>query len=247
MTAPASASLNPARTAAWWKVSAKSGCSTERWCPQSLPQVRTYRVPAGRIVATKRNATSPRTATGVSRRLSSCGGFPTGEVGETAAVEGRGQPSLLLRGNGSRRDQVSVESGWFGHRTLAPGRSSRRPRCGGHEQLPGAVERVVHRGDRLVVLPGQPGVAEVQVDPGRLDVAVPGLGLHRLQRHARFTEPGQTGVPQHVAGHPAEPGAAAGTAEGSRRDPPRTAAGPGGVPSARRTRWPWPFRRDVRR
>jgi hypothetical protein len=35
----------------------------------------------------------------------------------------------------------------------------------------------------------------VQIDQGRLDRDVPGLGLHRLQRHPGFLQPGQIGVP----------------------------------------------------
>ena len=40
-----------------------------------------------------------------------------------------------------------------------------------------------------------------------------GLGLHGLQRHASFPQPSQTRMPKHVAGHPAQVGAAAGAAD----------------------------------
>jgi hypothetical protein len=46
-----------------------------------------------------------------------------------------------------------------------------------------------------------------------LDRAVPGLGLHRLQRHPRFPQPGQARVAQLMAGGVGQPGPAAGTGE----------------------------------
>ena len=42
----------------------------------------------------------------------------------------------------------------------------------------------------------------MQVDAGRLDRDVPGLGLDRFECHARFAEPGQTGVAQLMARRP---------------------------------------------
>ncbi len=75
------------------------------------------------------------------------------------------------------------------------------------------------------VLARQPVIGQVQVDPGRLDRGVPGLGLDRLQSHPRFAQPGQTGVPQLVAGRVREPGPPACTVEDfidaiSRKRPP---------------------------
>ena len=63
------------------------------------------------------------------------------------------------------------------------------------------------------VLAGEPIISQVQVDPGRLDRRVPGLGLDRLQRHPRFAQPGQTGMPQLMTGRVREPGTAARTVE----------------------------------
>ena len=63
------------------------------------------------------------------------------------------------------------------------------------------------------VLRGQPVITQVQVDAGRLDRGVPGLGLDRLQRHPGFAQLGQAGMPQLMAGRPGQPGPAAGTVE----------------------------------
>jgi hypothetical protein len=60
----------------------------------------------------------------------------------------------------------------------------------------------------LPVLGGEPVVGQVQVDPGGLDRGVPGLGLHRLQRHPGLPESGQAGVAQLVAGRMREAAAA---------------------------------------
>jgi hypothetical protein len=48
-----------------------------------------------------------------------------------------------------------------------------------------AVEGVDLRADRGVLI-GDDAVGDLQVDAGGLDRPVPGLGLHRLQRHPRF-------------------------------------------------------------
>jgi hypothetical protein len=45
-----------------------------------------------------------------------------------------------------------------------------------------------------------PAVGQVQVDPGRLVRPVPGLGLHRHQRHGGFPQPGQAGAAKLVTG-----------------------------------------------
>ena len=63
------------------------------------------------------------------------------------------------------------------------------------------------------VLPGQPVVAQVQVDTGGLDGGVPSLGLDGLQCHAGFAQAGQPGVPQLVAGSVRQAGATAGSVE----------------------------------
>src|SRR5215218_6317622 len=62
------------------------------------------------------------------------------------------------------------------------------------------------------VLSGKPVVSQMQVDPCRLDRAVPGLGPDRLKRHPRFAEPGEAGVTQLMTGQllDAGPGAGAG-------------------------------------
>jgi hypothetical protein len=67
--------------------------------------------------------------------------------------------------------------------------------------------------DGLVVLVGQPVVGQVQVDPGRLDRDVPGLGLDGFERHARLPQPGEAGVSELVAGGPLESGTLAGAQE----------------------------------
>ena len=67
--------------------------------------------------------------------------------------------------------------------------------------------------DRLVVLLAEPVVGQVQVDSGRFDVAMPGLGLHRFEGHARLPQSGQAGVPQHVAGQVLDTGTAPGSAD----------------------------------
>ena len=63
------------------------------------------------------------------------------------------------------------------------------------------------------VLAGEPVVGEMEIDAGRLDRAVPGLGLHRLQRHARLAQPGQAGVAQLMAGAALQPGPSAGAGD----------------------------------
>ena len=54
----------------------------------------------------------------------------------------------------------------------------------------------------MAVLVGQPVVGQMQVDTGRFDGNVAGLGLDRLERHARFSQPGETGMAKLVAGGP---------------------------------------------
>ena len=56
------------------------------------------------------------------------------------------------------------------------------------------------------VLVGQPVDAEVQIDPGRGDGAVSGLGLDGFDGHARLAQPGEAGVAQLVAGAVAQTG-----------------------------------------
>ena len=63
----------------------------------------------------------------------------------------------------------------------------------GQRTLP-RPRRYRRRSARPVLL-GQPVVRQMQVDPRRLDRQMPGLGLHRLQRHPGLAQPGQTGVP----------------------------------------------------
>ncbi len=50
------------------------------------------------------------------------------------------------------------------------------------------------------VLVGEPVGAEMQIDARRGDRPVTGLGLQRLDRHARFAQPGEAGVAQLVTG-----------------------------------------------
>ena len=53
---------------------------------------------------------------------------------------------------------------------------------------------------RTYVLAGEPVVGQMQVDLGRRDRAVTGLGLQRFERHAGLAEPGEAGVAQLVTG-----------------------------------------------
>lgn len=62
----------------------------------------------------------------------------------------------------------------------------------------------------LQVFVGEPVVGEVQVDPGRFDRAVTGLGLDCLQRHPGFAQPSEAGVAQLVAGGVLESGSITG-------------------------------------
>ena len=50
------------------------------------------------------------------------------------------------------------------------------------------------------VLVVEPVDAEVEIDPGRGDGAVSGLGLDGFDGHARLAQPGEAGVAQFVAG-----------------------------------------------
>jgi hypothetical protein len=68
------------------------------------------------------------------------------------------------------------------------------------EQLGGMVGVDALGGSPVLV--GQPVVGEVQVDSGRLDRGVSGLGLDRLELHAGLTEPGEAGVAELMAGGP---------------------------------------------
>ena len=63
------------------------------------------------------------------------------------------------------------------------------------------------------MLAGEPVVGQMQIDPCRLDRAVPGLGLHGLQRHACFTQPGQAGMPQLVTRAALQTGPVSGAVE----------------------------------
>jgi hypothetical protein len=67
--------------------------------------------------------------------------------------------------------------------------------------------------DRLGVLLGQPVDAEVEVDPGRRDGAVTGLGLDSLDGHPAFPQSGEAGVTELMAGAMDEPGPLPGGAE----------------------------------
>ena len=120
------------------------------------------------------------------------------DLGQVAAHRGRD-----LRDGG-------LQVGPGGQRTHSVG-APRRPV---HRRLPGSARpgglagedlRVDHlRG--LAVLGREPVIGQVQVDAGRLDRGVPGLGLHRLQRHPGFPQPGQAGMAQLVAGRVVQAG-----------------------------------------
>ena len=66
---------------------------------------------------------------------------------------------------------------------------------------------------------------EVEIDPGRGDGAVSGLGLDGFDGHARLAQPGEAGVAQFVAGAVAEFGPPPGGADDLVRDPAPRAAG----------------------
>src|SRR6266550_9379179 len=63
------------------------------------------------------------------------------------------------------------------------------------------------------VLLGQPSVTEVQVELGRGDGAVPGLGPERLDGHAGLAQAREAGVAQLVTGSVREPRPTPGTAD----------------------------------
>jgi hypothetical protein len=65
----------------------------------------------------------------------------------------------------------------------------------------------------LRVLRRQPVIGRRQVDAGRLDGGVPGLGLHRLQPHPSLPQPSQARVPQLVTRRMRQPGTATRTVE----------------------------------
>ena len=102
--------------------------------------------------------------------------------------------------------------------TAAPARSrataaSRRP-AGDvlhGEQLSRGVGVDALRGELL--FDGEPVVSEVQVDPGRLDRAVAGLGPDRFERHAGLAQTSEVGVAQLVTGATLEPGAVLGAGD----------------------------------
>ena len=58
----------------------------------------------------------------------------------------------------------------------------------------------------MAVLVGQPVVGQVQVEAGRLDRDMAGLGLDRLEGHPGFSEPGETGMSKLMARGPLEAG-----------------------------------------
>ena len=64
---------------------------------------------------------------------------------------------------------------------------------GAHRRIPTAG---IDQLGGTAVLVGEPVVGEMQIDPGRLDRTVTGLGLDRFERHPRFAQSGQTGVAQ---------------------------------------------------
>jgi hypothetical protein len=67
------------------------------------------------------------------------------------------------------------------------------------------------------VLRRQPVIGRGQVDAGRLDAGVPGLGLHRLQPIPRLPQPSQARVPQLVTRR---------VSPARRRAPSRTSSSP---------------------
>jgi hypothetical protein len=98
------------------------------------------------------------------------------------------------------------------------------------ELLAQTIDLRVDGGAGPAVFAGEPVVGQVQVDPCRLDRAVTGLGLHRLQRHAGLLQTRQTGVTQLMAGSHAQGRRGGGRRGGSHPPRPPTAAGPGWGP-----------------
>jgi hypothetical protein len=85
---------------------------------------------------------------------------------------------------------------------LAP-RSGPFTASSGNAARPGGTAGEDLRVDHLsgfAVLGREPVIGQVQVDAGRLDRGVAGLGLHRLQRHPGLPQPGQASVPKLMAG-----------------------------------------------
>jgi hypothetical protein len=90
--------------------------------------------------------------------------------------------------------------------------------------------------------PASQSLARCSQTRAGLDRGVPGLGLHRLQRHPGLAQPGQAGNGRFHA--PARPGG--GRQRGSHPAPPPTAAGHAAAPSTPRTPGPSVPRRAVR-
>jgi hypothetical protein len=119
----------------------------------------------------------------------------------------------------SRPDRVYLDACHLDGRSACPPGASRAGRSslgrqflGGEHLGDGELVGVDQRGGLLILL-GEPVVGQVQVDAGRFDRAVTGLGLHRLQRHPRLAQPGQAGVAQLMAGSRGQPGPLAGAGE----------------------------------
>ena len=115
------------------------------------------------------------------------------DLGQVTAHRGRDLRDDRLQPGPARQDAHPV------------GPPRRRPV---HRLLPGTAPPGGMTGENLrvdhlcglAVLRREPVTGQVQVDPGGLDRGMPGLGLHRLQRHPSFAEPGQARVPQLMAG-----------------------------------------------
>ena len=96
------------------------------------------------------------------------------------------------------------------HPELLPGRQQQRP---AHRRLltagaQGGRRRLARRSpQRPFGIGKRANNGQVQVDPGRFDRGVPGLGLDRFQGHPGLTEPGQTGVAQFVTRRMGQAGA----------------------------------------
>ncbi len=251
-----------------------AGVSRARFCPGPGRQPRLEALDVGaadvaRPVAARgvRRPGRSRTSAARGRRRSRCPG-----AARTRSGPGRRASWPPPAGGWPRgRAQVGSSSGPLTAASGTPGSALGCGRC-----VRRRAGRVGCAGEDLgvddlggaAVLRGQPVIGQVQVDPGRLDRGVPGLGLDRLQRHPRLPQPGQAGVPQLVAGRMRQPGPGAGAVEdlvdpvrGQRLAPPgpfehqeharrcrrrRGAPAPGRPPGARRTaaeigtsRW-WP-------
>ena len=139
----------------------------------------------------------------------------------TREAKSRSASSTASTVLGTGRDGQLVQVGGHGGRHLGrpgaisvPGHLGRPASADGARDAAAASAFIGPPPQRLgldglggaAVLVGQPVRPEVQIDPGRGDRAVSGLGLKGLEGHARLAQAGEAGVAQLVTGPVRETG-----------------------------------------